>query len=145
MAEANGACPICLSDIPDAYEYFRARYWRIRHSQDTNILGYCIIEPVRHILDLSEAQNRELAEYGSLLSALMKVQRELLQPARIYTFSLAEAVPHYHLHVIPRSPEFTRAYKGRGIMSYPLSPAVSPVLVENLREGFRRRLRVVLC
>lgn len=144
MSAGSENCAICVSDIPEAYEFFVGKYWRIRHSQETKILGYCIIEPFRHILDLSEAEPAELSEYGVLLSALMKTQRAILGSERIYTFSLAEAVPHYHLHVIPRSAEFPRSYKGRGIMSYPTSPAAAPVLVESFGQSFSRRLKTVL-
>lgn len=142
MSNFDKGCLLCTKEIPEGYVVYEGQHWRIRHSQETNILGYCILEPIRHFLDLSEGSNVELPEYGLLLSALMKAQREHFDCERIYTFSLAEAVPHFHVHVIPRGKNFSRAYKGRGIMSYPLQPAASPALVEAACERLRRTMRL---
>lgn len=135
-------CGICERKHPSEYEVFSGEHWRIRHSQETNILGYCIIEPHRHFLDLSEATDEELQQYSILLSALMKALRKIPECERIYTFSLAEAVPHYHLHVIPRRKNFPRTYAGRGIMSYPTVPGAEKSLVESIVEGIRKRMRI---
>lgn len=115
--------------------------WRIRHSNETDISGYCILESKRHFLDLSQANESEFLEYGALLAKLMAVQRNVISDCqRIYTFSLAEAVPHFHVHVIPRRSDFPSEFKGRGIMSYPLAPALDldalTTVVELLKEGF---------
>lgn len=137
--ESKLECRICDAAGEPFLIYANAR-WRVRHSQETNILGYCILEPVRHFLDLSEAEPKELEQYGSILAALMKAQRELLHCQRVYTFSLAEAVPHFHVHVIPRAADFKRAFRGRGIMSYPTTPAADTNLVENILASIRPHL-----
>src|ERR1700743_2125499 len=108
IKDASKGCLICELAIPETHLVYRGDEWEIRHSSETNILGYCIIQARRHFLDLSEANHSELASYGNILSKLMQAQREILQYDRVYTFSLAEAVPHYHLHVIPKSHDFPR-------------------------------------
>lgn len=139
--QTSRICQICSSAAQAPYSILETELWRIRHSEETRILGYCILEPKRHILDLSEANDRELVQYGKLLSILMKAQRELLACQRVYTFSLAEAVPHFHLHVIPRDKDFVRAYIGRGIMSYPLLPKADPSLVESVTQALAKFLK----
>lgn len=139
--KSSDSCILCTQTIPQSHLVYTGLRWRIRHSQETNILGYCILEPVRHFLDLSEATSEELADYSVLLAALMKAQRDSFSCERIYTFSLAEAVPHFHVHVIPRRKDFVRAYKGRGIMSYPLTPVADSSLVENACMHLRACLR----
>lgn len=139
----NATCTICdtaLSGEKKELFVYEDACWRIRHSTETNILGYFILESKRHFLDLSEATEQECASYGSLLSHLMGAIRSMTGCERVYTFSLAEAVPHYHLHVIPRGENFPRAYKGRGIMTYPLSPSVSPVHLTSACDRIRRLL-----
>ena len=138
---AFDSCGICCLNLPAAYEVFAGDLWRVRHSQETNILGYCILEPRRHFLDLSEARREEIHDYGLLLAQIMKAQREILECQRVYTFSLAEAVPHFHVHVIPRAKEFVQAFKGRGIMSYPVHPAADANLVENVVEALKGHFR----
>jgi histidine triad (HIT) family protein len=142
MAQTSDGCLLCTQSIPQSHLIYEGKHWRIRHSEETNILGYCILEPVRHFLDLSEAETGELADYSVLLAAIMKAQRESFGDCeRVYTFSLAEAVPHFHLHVIPRRKDFIKVYKGRGIMSYPLKPAASPELVATVSQQLRGCLR----
>lgn len=131
------SCKICSMDCA-AFLVCEGRHWRIRHSDETDIGGYCIIESRRHFLDLSLANEDELAEYGVLLSKLMgAIRRTVPDCERIYTFSLAEAVPHYHLHVIPRRVEFPAEFKARGIMSYPLSPALEKEKLAQSLEALR--------
>ena len=138
----NESCKICrLMDSPEADRdvVYRDEYWNIRHSDETNILGYFIIEPRRHFLDLSHANDAECVSYGPLLSRLMSVIRSLVEVERVYTFSLAATVEHYHLHVIPRAPSFPRAYSGRGIMQYPLVPGPAPALVDEICQRARKK------
>lgn len=134
-------CKICTMDMPSPYLVYETDLWRIRHSNETDIEHYCIIESKRHFLDLSTARPDELTQYSILLSKAMSAQRKLIPDCqRIYTFSLAEAVPHFHVHVIPRRENFPAQYKGRGIMSYPLSPALEAdrlaAIVSELRTQF---------
>lgn len=134
-------CPICELAPPEAYNIFSNDSWRVRHSAETDIPGYCILEPHRHILDLSEANPAELHSYGTLLAGVMKAQRTILACRRVYTFSLAEAVPHYHLHIIPIARDFPPAWRGRGIMSYPLEPACESGVVERTSRLIRDYLK----
>jgi diadenosine tetraphosphate (Ap4A) HIT family hydrolase len=122
-------CRICRLDIPEQYLVFASESWRVRHSLETDIAGYCLLEPQRHFLDLSEASVSELTEYSRLLAAVMKALREILRCRRVYTFSLAEAVPHFHQHIIPIAEDFSPLHRGRGILSYPGEPVCDPELV----------------
>jgi histidine triad (HIT) family protein len=108
-----------------------------------NITGYVLIEARRHFLDMSDASSAEAADYGNVLAATMRAVRDVVACERIYTFSLAEAVPHYHLHVIPRRADFLRAYRARGIMQYPVKPAVDPAVMEFMCERLRRAFQRV--
>jgi diadenosine tetraphosphate (Ap4A) HIT family hydrolase len=121
---------------------FENEHWIVRHSDETNIAGYVVVEPRRHFLDLSFATPEEAASYGEVLSAAIAAVREVAQPERVYTFSLGESCPHYHLHVIPRREGFPRAYVARGIMQYPLEPTVDVSIRELTCERLRRAFRL---
>lgn len=134
-------CVICDRCQPASFDHtviFADEHWVVRHSRETNIQGYLVIEPRRHFLDLSKANSAECVSYGQVLSQAMNAIREVVDAERIYTFSLGESCPHYHLHVIPRRAGFPRAYKARGIMQYPLTPAVDESVLEFLCERLRR-------
>lgn len=143
---ATDDCLICRRQ-PDVLEpggtlIYADEYWSVRHSQETNILGYLLAESRRHISDLSAASPAEAQTYGQILAAVHSALKVVLPCQRIYTFSLGEAVPHFHLHIIPRLSGLPRAYRGRGILSYPVSPAADSSLVEQVCEKMRKQMRL---
>ena len=115
--------------------------WIVRHSRETNILGYLLIESRRHFLDLSESTDDESLAIGPLLKRVTAAIKSVVQPERVYTVTLAETVPHCHIHVIPRDQSTPRAYRGRGILAYPLQPGPSEHLAHEVCTALRRRLR----
>ncbi|MBY0358697.1 MAG: HIT domain-containing protein [Candidatus Obscuribacterales bacterium] len=139
----NQDCLICKNQVTkwSGLVVYEDPLWLVRHSNETNILGYFIIEPKRHFLDLAEATAAESAAYGSLLAKVMKGIHSIVDCQRIYTFSLAEAVPHFHVHVIPRTESLPRNYRGRGIMSYPTQPSAAQALIEQTCERMSLALR----
>lgn len=141
-SEAN--CAICKDQqVPNAeHLVFQDEHWRVRHSSETNIPGYFILESKRHFLDLSEASLAECQTYGPTLKNIMDAVRRTTDCSRVYTFSLAEMVPHYHLHIIPRTEYLPRTYRGRGIMSYPLQPAADAGVVDLVCQRVRKLMRV---
>lgn len=109
----------------------------IRHSRETNIRGYLVIEARRHYLDLTEAGEEEAISYGKVLKSAMQLVRKLTSAERIYTFSLGEAVPHFHVHVIPRTDSLPRFFRGRNIMSYPLQPSLKDEQLAEVCQSLR--------
>lgn len=105
--------------------FFETKHFRLRHSDETRIHGYLILESKRHFLDLSEAEAEEIQEFGPILAQAIKAVRRFSHPQRVYTFTLAEAVPHFHVHIIPREENLPKRFVGRGIMSYPTKPGLS--------------------
>lgn len=136
---ANHSCPICDRQKSSAPLY-EDEYWVVRHSTETNIVGYMLIEAKRHFLDMADATENEASSFGPLLARVTKAVHRLTKAERVYTFTLGEVVPHHHVHVIPRTSQLPRAYRGRGILTYPLQPAADRALVENISEGMRRAL-----
>jgi diadenosine tetraphosphate (Ap4A) HIT family hydrolase len=137
------SCKLCLdqNNINDTDIIYSDEYWLVKHSQETNILGYLILQSKRHFLDLSEANQKELSTYGPLLGKLMSALKKTISPNRIYTFTLAEVVPHFHVHIIPATLSLPKAFRGRGIVNYPLEPKVSTALKENMVASILRKLK----
>lgn len=135
----NASCPICerQKTLKPIYEN---DHWIVRHSSETNIVGYVLIEAKRHFLDIAEATTNECAGYGDILQKVSKGIKRLIKPERVYTFTLGEVVPHHHVHVIPRTNQLPRSYRGRGILTYPLEPKADSALVESFCEGLAKFL-----
>ncbi len=136
-------CLICKrqEDEPERDIILTTDAFVVRHSRETNIFGYLVIEARRHILDLTEGTEEEAVSYGSLLKQVMSLIRKLTGAERIYTFSLGEAVPHFHVHVIPRTDSLPRYYRGRGIMSYPVEPGLKEEQMEEVCKSLRYILK----
>ena len=66
-------------------------HWIVSHSKETNILGYFFVESRRHFLDMSDANDDEIASFAPLLKKLMQAMRETVDCHRIYIFCLGEA------------------------------------------------------
>ncbi len=139
----DAQCLICKrqEDEPDRDIILSTETFVVRHSRETNIFGYLVIEVRRHILDLTEATDDEAVSYGALLKQVMSLIRKLTGAERIYTFSLGEAVPHFHVHVIPRTDSLPRYFRGRGIMSYPLTPGLKEEQMEEVCKSLRYLLK----
>jgi diadenosine tetraphosphate (Ap4A) HIT family hydrolase len=135
-------CAICnnIAAASDGY-LFETDQWLLRHSSETNIEGYLILEARRHILDLSQASEKEIASYGPMLALATRAIRRVVAPEKVYTFTLAEAVPHLHVHLIPRGKDMPRAWRGRGILAYPLTPAVNPASLPQVCQSLRQELK----
>src|SRR5688572_9417356 len=116
-------CVICQRASEESYLVRRTDHWTLRHSDETNIAGYVVLEPRRHFLDLSHATDAEAASYGIELKNALSAVRTVTGCERVYTFSLGESCPHFHLHIIPRGKDFPPEYIARGIMAYPLTPS----------------------
>jgi histidine triad (HIT) family protein len=137
--QSKQPCPICERQ-KNSKPIFESEDWLVRHSAETNILGYVLIEAKRHFLDMAEATKSECASYGEMLQRVTKGIRRMVPAERIYTFTLGEVVPHYHVHVIPRTIQMPRAYRGRGILTYPLEPKADSALIEIFSYGMAKEL-----
>jgi len=139
----KGNCAICRRQESKENPHlvvFEDDLWIARHSLETNILGYLILESKRHFLDLSHATKAERQSLGLVLGEMEEAVRKAVSPERLYTFTLAEVVPHFHVHLIPRTRYLPKAYRGRGVLSYPLTPAADPNLMEQLCTNLKRFL-----
>lgn len=136
-------CAICAAKKSggDDLVVYEDALWRVRHSSETNILAYLIIESKRHFLDLSEARPAEQESFGPVTGAMIKAIRAVTLAERVYNFSLGEAVPHFHTHLIPRTDSMPRIYRGRGVLSYPLLPQANQALLSSVCDRLRIMVR----
>lgn len=136
------SCPICFRQAERPAEYLAlGDHFVVRHSAETRILGYLVLESRRHILDYGEMSQAESDALGSRLRALVQAIRTVTGCARVYSFALAEAVPHLHVHLIPRGDSLPRAFRGRGVLAYPLEPACDPNLASSVFARIKRELK----
>ena len=87
---------------PGGYIY-ESEHWLICHAPvDKGPLGTLFIESRRHFLDYVEANEEELAEYGTLLKKVYAALKSLTGAERVYQVVFLEGIPHFHTWLIPR-------------------------------------------
>ena len=78
--------------------------WDVRHLEAPHgVAGWLLLSTRRHVVSIAELDDDEAATFGI---AIRHVHRTLLQAtgaARVYIAALAEAVPHVHVHLVPRA------------------------------------------
>lgn len=107
-------CKICKIHSESNYKEYE--FWIIREAdKDKNIPGYFYIESKHHVESYSELSRAAWMEFGTLVGDYSKFILDTFKPIKIYTISIAEAVPHLHFHLVPRYIEKTKGLDYLGI------------------------------
>lgn len=102
--------------------------------------GHLLIEPSRHITDLSEMNEIEAPALGDLIRKGSLAIKTLLRAEHVYLFRINDKVAHLHFHLIPRYPETPKDFWGLKIMTWPDRPIVD---LEGIRDLSRELKRII--
>lgn len=103
-------------------------------------LGYLIAETKRHAPGLADLTNREAQALGLLVARLSRALERSEGGEHVYAFVFGDAVPHLHIHVVPRYPGAPREYWGMRVSEWPEAPRGGPPEVEALCARIRAYL-----
>jgi len=120
-------------------------YWRVAHAFDTDLPGWLVLLPRRHVTALHELTPDEAVELGPLLHELSTALREVVGCEKTYVmlFAEAEGFAHLHFHVVPRMPDQPVELRGPGIFARLGQPSQSR-LPESEMDRIARELQAVL-
>jgi histidine triad (HIT) family protein len=87
-------------------------------------LGWLMVEPRRHVAELGDLTGREAAALGTLVSRLAQALQQSEGAEHVYSFVFGDglAVPHLHIHLMPRYPGTPREYWGRRVTEWAGGP-----------------------
>ena len=100
-------------------------------------LGYLFAEPRRHVTGMGELRDEEAAALGVLVNNLAARLREIAGAEHVYTFVLGDAVPHLHVHIVPRYPGTPGEFWGTNIATWPDAPRGGCAAVTELCSRLR--------
>jgi histidine triad (HIT) family protein len=88
------------------------------------LLGWLIVEPRRHVAELADLTDHEAAALGTLVSRLARALQQSEGAEHVYSFVLGDglAIPHLHIHVMPRYPGTPREYWGQRVPEWTGGP-----------------------
>jgi len=99
-ASAPDGCPLCLAAAAPLLESPR---WRIvRHADPVPVAGWMMLVARAHREGPHALDREESMELGPLVAAMSGAVRAATGCERTYLLSFNEAVPHFHMHVVPR-------------------------------------------
>lgn len=94
------SCPFCP---PTQAIYAESPRWLLlRHLDPVPIAGWMMLATRAHRSGLDALSDEEAREAGIALRAIARAVRQETGCERTYSITFNEAVPHLHLHVIPR-------------------------------------------
>ena len=76
--------------------------FRIVLINDQNYRGYCRVDLINHIKEMSDLDEAIRNEFMGVIFQMEKIVKEYLQPDKINLASLGNITPHLHWHIIPR-------------------------------------------
>ena len=107
------------------------------------LIGWSVLQPRRHVNNLSELNTKEKETMSHLLSHCDTVLRKVLKVPRIYVCLFSEsAMFHMHFHLIPRRSDLPEEFIGPSIFN--LFPSEVETASEVELNNLARQLRVHL-
>ena len=100
-------------------------------------LGYLIVEPTRHVEGLGALTDEEAAALGRLVNDLAAALRESEGAEHVYSAVLGDAVPHLHIHLVPRYSGTPREYWGLSVVEWPDAPRGGRAEIEAVTARIR--------
>jgi diadenosine tetraphosphate (Ap4A) HIT family hydrolase len=147
--ERDAACLSCrqtaASASPARECVVRAEYWRVAPAFDSDLAGWLVLVPTRHVTALDQLSADEGVEIGPLLRDLSTALRAVVGCSKTYVMLFAEApgFAHLHFHVVPRMPDQPDDQRGPGIftrLGQPAGVRLTEVEMDHIAEALRREL-----
>jgi diadenosine tetraphosphate (Ap4A) HIT family hydrolase len=129
------------SDLAPRDRVYLSSRWRVAHAFGTQLPGWLVVLPRRHVTVLDELTSAEQAELGPLLAAVTAALREIIHCNKTYValFAEAEGFEHIHFHVVPRMADLNADFRGPFIFGL-LGGDTATQLSEQVRDQLASQL-----
>jgi diadenosine tetraphosphate (Ap4A) HIT family hydrolase len=104
-------------------------------------LGHIFVESKRHVPELADLTEQEAQAIGLWISHVAQALLQTEGMEHVYSFFIADGVPHVHVHVIGRRPGAPREYWGPRVDDWPQAPRGGEVEIAQVADRVRAYLR----
>ncbi|MEH7223551.1 HIT family protein [Bacillus sp. JJ1566] len=95
----------------------------IDQNGEDSYLGHIIIDLKRHAPTLADMNMEEAKAFGMIMARVSKGLKETEKAEHIYSFVSGNAVPHLHMHIVPRYPNTPEEFWGpSAVYDWPDAP-----------------------
>ncbi|MBS4207344.1 HIT family protein [Bacillus sp. FJAT-50079] len=84
----------------------------IDRNGNPNYLGHIMIDLKRHVPTLGDMNRAEATAFGLMIARVSKALMESEKAEHVYSYVLGDAVPHLHMHLVPRYPNTPKEHWG---------------------------------
>jgi len=110
-------CGVCqtvsgASGADDPHFVMDNELWHVRHAGPPfGVPGWMMLMTRRHVAGPAHFDDVEAASFGPTLRHLQRVLEQTTGALRIYTAAMGESHPHFHAHMVPRTPQMPKDAK----------------------------------
>lgn len=149
MPDVDESCFVCRKHRGDEVvpggaiyedEIIYLGHAQMREGERTAYLGYLMLEPKRHVPGLGHLTDEEAEALGRFAARISRVLMAAEAAEHVYAFVIGDAVPHLHIHLVPRYPGAPRDYWGPRVDEWPEAPRGGPGEIEALCHRLRAAL-----
>lgn len=102
----NINCDICTGKADTKFrrvEVWSNERWRLTASSYKNVLGFCYLEPKRHIEHITDLDGQESQEFGFIMARITNALKKACQVKLVYVYIYGDHIPHLHIHLAPHT------------------------------------------
>jgi diadenosine tetraphosphate (Ap4A) HIT family hydrolase len=120
-------------------------HWRVAHAFGTEVPGWLVLLPRRHVTAIAELTDAEAAALGDWQVRLSRTLHTVTGCAKTYVvqFAEAEGFGHVHFHIIPRMRDLPEQLRGPKVFTLLGKPDDQP-LGRALRDVLASRIHAHL-
>jgi diadenosine tetraphosphate (Ap4A) HIT family hydrolase len=111
-------CAVCASlSGPGRVEpVYEDALWHVRPaSSPPGVPGWMMMVSRRHVAGPAHFSDEEARSFGPALRHFERVLEEVTGALRVYTAAMGESSPHFHAHMVPRTPTMPKGAMGWGV------------------------------
>jgi len=109
--------------------------------EKAHYLGHIFVESKRHVPELADLTGEEAQAVGLWISRVARALLETEGMEHVYSFFIADGVPHVHMHVIGRRPGAPREYWGPRVDDWPQAPRGGEAEIAQVADRVRTYVR----
>jgi diadenosine tetraphosphate (Ap4A) HIT family hydrolase len=132
-------CAVCatLSGAGRLEPLYEDALWHVRAAPSPpGVPGWMMMVSRRHVAGPAHFDDAEARTFGSALRHFERVLEQVTGALRIYTAAMGESSPHFHAHMVPRTPIMPKDAKGWGVFDLERAAKAGEITVD-LEEARR--------
>ena len=133
MTPPPAACAVCatLSGPGRIEPLFEDALWHVRPAPaPAGVPGWMMMISRRHVAGPAHFDDAEARAFGLALRHFERVLEQVTGALRVYTAAMGESSPHFHAHMVPRTPTMAKDAKGWGVFDLERAAKAGEIAVD---------------